>query len=416
MVDFNPIRDLRSPEADPFNVPAGQSTEEVEQIRLRLVLTKEKTEDIVKLIKRKGLVFKKDVEKIQELQRRLRKTIPRIPILRGDASVQGGSERQTTLRRGSLDLDFNRFRTTSTKPVRDPFPILDIIITAVLLRLGIRKQVKVQGGNKIIKFFRTKTNEPVKVKDFVKILEKEFAKTKNPAYKTLLQQLKLSQATKQKVLSQKEGFASSSKKFSKIKDVETTMFPKGRTLTLTRRNSNRLLRDLRKSAKDNNGLGAENFDEVAASTDLVLKEMKNSLFNKIGRLTPGSKEFNQTKRAIEKIDDTLIKVNDIRSDVVESRGLTTIGGGLAEKDVNKTFFEKITEKANKKAIKKSEKEGFIYESPFRNPKNINKKNAPQGNESPLINSLINDSMNNDIAMLNTDTSYRDIIIIKTDQA
>ena len=59
MVDFNPIRDLRSPEADPFNVPAGQSTEEVEQIRLRLVLTKEKTEDIVKLIKRKGLVFKK---------------------------------------------------------------------------------------------------------------------------------------------------------------------------------------------------------------------------------------------------------------------------------------------------------------------------------------------------------------------
>ena len=75
MADFNPIRDLRSPEVDPFNVPAGQSTQEVEQIRLRLVLTKEKTEDIVKLIKRKGLVFKKDVEKIQELQRRLRKCL-----------------------------------------------------------------------------------------------------------------------------------------------------------------------------------------------------------------------------------------------------------------------------------------------------------------------------------------------------
>ena len=29
MNDFNPIRDLRSPEADPFNVPAGQSTQEV---------------------------------------------------------------------------------------------------------------------------------------------------------------------------------------------------------------------------------------------------------------------------------------------------------------------------------------------------------------------------------------------------
>ena len=415
MADFNPIRDLRSPEVDPFNVPAGQSTQEVEQIRLRLVLTKEKTEDIVKLIKRKGLVFKKDVEKIQELQRRLRKTIPRIPILRGDASVQGGSERETTMRRGSLDLDFNRFRTTSTKPVRDPFPILDIIITAILLRLGIRKQVKVQGANKVVQFFRTKTNEPVKVKDFIKILEKEFAKTKNPAYKTLLQQLKLSQATKQKVFSQKEGFAFSSKKFDKIKDVETTMFPKGRILTLTRRNSNRLLRDVRNASRKNNGLGSENFDEVAASTDRILKEMQNDLLEKIGKLTPGSKEFNQTKKALEKLKNTIVKVNDIRADVIEARGLSTIGGGLAEKEA-KSFFEKITEKANKKAIKKSEKEGFIYESPFRTPKNINKKNAPQGNESPLINSLINDSMNNDIAMLNTDTSYRDIIIIDRGQA
>ena len=216
MADFNPIRDLRSPEVDPFNVPAGQSTQEVEQIRLRLVLTKEKTEDIVKLIKRKGLVFKKDVEKIQELQRRLRKTIPRIPILRGDASVQGGSER-ATMRRGGLDLDFNRFRTTSTKPVRDPFQILDIIITAVLLRLGIRKKVKIQGGNKIIKFFRVKTNEPVKAKEFIEILEKEFAKTKNPAYLTLIRQLKLSQATQQKSFSQKEGFDYFSKKFANIK-------------------------------------------------------------------------------------------------------------------------------------------------------------------------------------------------------
>ena len=69
-----------------------------------------------------------------------------------------------------------------------------------------------------------------------------------------------------------------------------------------------------------------------------------------------------------------------------------------------------------KAIKKSETEGFIYESPFRNLRNINKKNAPQGNKSPLINSLINDSMNNDIAMLNTDTSATHFVIIKTDQA
>ena len=72
--DFNPIRDLRSSEVDPFNVPAGQSIQEIEAIRLTLVVTREKTEDLVKLLKRKGLTFKKDVEKIKELQRRLRKT------------------------------------------------------------------------------------------------------------------------------------------------------------------------------------------------------------------------------------------------------------------------------------------------------------------------------------------------------
>ena len=108
MADFNPIRDLRSPEADPFNVPAGQSTQEVEDMRLRLVLTREKTENIVKIIKNKGLVFKKDVEKIQELQRRLRTTIPRIPILRGDASTQIGSQ-VGVQKKGMSGLDFSRF-------------------------------------------------------------------------------------------------------------------------------------------------------------------------------------------------------------------------------------------------------------------------------------------------------------------
>ena len=173
MNDFNPIRDLRSPEADPFNVPAGQSTQEVEDMRLRLVLTREKTENIVKIIKNKGLVFKKDVEKIQELQRRLRKTIPRIPILRGDASVQGGSEEEVTRRSFGLDLNFNRrFRNQTTKPTKDPFPILDIIIAAILLRLGIRGTPK--ASNKITPFFRDKNK--INPKDLIKILEKQFEK------------------------------------------------------------------------------------------------------------------------------------------------------------------------------------------------------------------------------------------------
>ena len=414
MADFNPIRDLRSPEADPFNVPAGQSTEEIEDIRLRLVLTRNKTENIVKIIKNKGLVFKKDVETIQELQRRLRKTIPRIPILRGDASTEVGSQ-VGVQRRGGFGFNFNRFgstKTTTTTTTKTSFPLLEVIVAAILIRLGIKSGPK--SANNITKFFRDKGK--INTKDFIKILEKEFAKTKNPAYKKLLQQLKLSEATKLKSSSQKEGFAFSSKKFDKIKDVETTMFPKGRILTLTRRNSNRLLRDLRNASKKNNGLGAENFDEVAASTDLILKEMKNGLLESIGKLTPGSKQFNQTKKAIEKIDATLIKVNDIRTNVIKLRSETTVGGNLAKEDAASKFFEDLLKDADKRALEKINKLINGGKSPFREPMKIDKKNIPQGSQSPLINSLINDSMNNDIAMLNTDTSATHFVIIKTDQA
>ena len=132
--------------------------------------------------------------------------------------------------------------------------------------------------------------------------------------------------------------------------------------------------------------------------------MKNGLLTKIGKLTPGSKEFNQTKRAIEKIDDTLIKVNDIRTDVIKIRGETTIGGSLAEKDV-------------KKEIKIDETSVDTFMQNLKNMRRkINKKNFKQEEikfEKPI--SFNNDfKSSNDIAMLNTDTSYRDIYVIKVD--
>ena len=390
MADFNPIRDLRSPEVDPFNVPAGQSTQEVEQIRLRLVLTKEKTEDIVKLIKRKGLVFKKDVEKIQELQRRLRKTIPRIPILRGDASVQGGSERET-MRRGGLDLDFNRFRTTSTKPVRDPFPILDIIITAVLLRLGIRKKVKVQGANKVVQFFRVKTNEPVKAKEFIKILEKEFAKTKNPAYLTLIRQLKLSQATQQKAFSQKEGFDYFSKKFANIKVKPN--FIKSQA-EIKRENIKKTL------------LEAE---EKIGLFDKKVKVNRESFFNrgKVKNAAPESEGF------VQKFKNTFKGVFKSK----EQRELEYLNQEIDKlsKELKRITNSKTLDEATKKVEIKR-----ILEQLFKNNDkkiNIQKKFGSKSESGvPLGFNLKGKSMNNDIAMLNTDTSYRDIIIIDRGQA
>ena len=49
MSEFNPIRDLMP--ADPFNVPAGQSSKEVESLRVKLTETKNTTANLVNVIK-----------------------------------------------------------------------------------------------------------------------------------------------------------------------------------------------------------------------------------------------------------------------------------------------------------------------------------------------------------------------------
>ena len=109
--NFNPIKDLQP--VDPFNLPAGESTKSIEAIRLRLVETRSRTAGIVDVLKKRNKDFSKDIKTIRELNRRLMRTIPRIPILRGDASVQGGSLEEISARRGEFDFDFD---TTTVPP------------------------------------------------------------------------------------------------------------------------------------------------------------------------------------------------------------------------------------------------------------------------------------------------------------
>ena len=108
--NFNPIKDLQP--VDPFNLPAGESTKSIEAIRLRLVETRSRTAGIVDILKKRNKDFSKDIKTIRELNRRLMRTIPRIPILRGDASIQGGSLEEISARRGEFDFDFD----TTTVP------------------------------------------------------------------------------------------------------------------------------------------------------------------------------------------------------------------------------------------------------------------------------------------------------------
>ena len=173
MEDFNPITDLQQNE-DKFNVPAGTSTPEIEDIRERLVDTRNKTAELVKVVKKHNPLFKKDIDKIKFLNKRLYKTIPRIPAMRGVASSEFGSELKDEDKKARLQLDFFRTfksRTLVSAPVKQRLPILETIIFLILTR-GRGKGKQRVTTNFSDNARRTTFSE----KDAIKILESIFKK------------------------------------------------------------------------------------------------------------------------------------------------------------------------------------------------------------------------------------------------
>ena len=169
---FNPITDLQP--ADPFNVPVGESSEEVESIRLKLVVTRNKTAELVNILKKKNVSFKKDIDTIRELNRRLMRTIPRIPILRGDASSQTNRLEELSIRRGQFDIDTTLIPKPDAKiPQRLLNFAVDIILTIyggkiinlIFKRLGILKLIPPKLLEKIIKT-KPNPNKPFEIPIF----------------------------------------------------------------------------------------------------------------------------------------------------------------------------------------------------------------------------------------------------------
>ena len=406
MNDFNPIRDLRSPEADPFNVPAGQSTQEVEDMRLRLVLTREKTENIVKIIKNKGLVFKKDVEKIQELQRRLRKTIPRIPILRGDASVEGGSEEEITRRSFGFDLDFNRrFRTKTKVPTKDPFPFFDLIFTTIVLILarGGGKGIKVPPFLKNLFKGKGKGADPTNIDDILKQLDKQI-KELEKAKKFVPQSLRNAKKNLELVQQNQNTAARMSAAFDKNKNVirrgqrdaqlankllkENKAFVKRETQTI--RDSIAFTKKMIKQDLAKNPVDAfENLQVARATFTNRIQGLENLI--KIdkslpkGRVKAIRKVIAELKKANKEIDDITRELSDKYPQILE------------EFQKNEEFMKILSGKS--KLNQEQFKQLF--------------KMLKVGGGTPLS-SVNANTMSNDIAMLNTDTSYRDIYVIKVD--
>ena len=169
---FNPITDLQP--ADPFNVPVGESSEEVESIRLKLVVTRNKTAELVNILKKKNVSFKKDIDTIRELNRRLMRTIPRIPILRGDASSQTNRLEELSIRRGQFDIDTTLIPKPDAKiPQRLLNFAVDIILTIyggkiinlIFKRLGILKLIPPKLLEKLTKT-KPNPNKPFEIPIF----------------------------------------------------------------------------------------------------------------------------------------------------------------------------------------------------------------------------------------------------------
>ena len=405
MNDFNPIRDLRSPEADPFNVPAGQSTQEVEDIRLTLVLTREKTENIVNIIKKKGLVFKKDVEKIQELQRRLRKTIPRIPILRGDASVQGGSEEEITRRRFGFDLDFNRrFRTKTKVPTKDPFPFFDLIFTAIVLFLTRRggKGIKVPPFIKNLFKGKGKGADPTTIDDILKQLDKQI-KELEKAKEFVPQSLRNAKKNLELVKQNQTTAARMSAGFEKNKNTILS----GKKFAKNKRMFEKELKNLEKGIPEYKIMEFLNKNNITSPTLLRnrLNKAYTSDINKLlksqkdGKITPGEyvEEYFNLKTRYDKF---LLEIEVYTKDVENIVG-KSLKSNLYKK--YKQPLPKSLQQSNKE-IREFIKQNVSPDNPLYEILNKGKSKV-QLDVKP---------MSNDIAMLNTDTSYRDIYIIKVD--
>tara|TARA_B000000557_G_scaffold53928_1_gene41495 strand:+ start:1340 stop:2572 length:1233 start_codon:yes stop_codon:yes gene_type:complete len=405
MNDFNPIRDLRSPEADPFNVPAGQSTQEVEDIRLTLVLTREKTENIVNIIKKKGLVFKKDVEKIQELQRRLRKTIPRIPILRGDASVQGGSEEEITRRRFGFDLDFNRrFRTKTKVPTKDPFPFFDLIFTAIVLFLTRRggKGIKVPPFIKNLFKGKGKGADPTTIDDILKQLDKQI-KELEKAKEFVPQSLRNAKKNLELVKQNQTTAARMSAGFEKNKNTILS----GKKFAKNKRMFEKELKNLEKGIPEYKIMEFLNKNNITSPTLLRnrLNKAYTSDINKLlksqkdGKITPGEyvEEYFNLKTRYDKF---LLEIEVYTKDVENIVG-KSLKSNLYKK--YKQPLPKSLQQSNKE-IREFIKQNVSPDNPLYEILNKGKSKVK----------LDGKPMSNDIAMLNTDTSYRDIYIIKVD--
>ena len=497
MRGFNPITDLRPP--DPFNEPAGQSTEAIERIRTRLVSTREKTAELVDVIKAKNISFKKDIDKIQELNRRLRKTIPRIPIMRGDAGTTSGDTIEEQFRRG-FGLGFGGFaRSRQKAPVKSAFPFLDLAIAGLLGARGMKGLGKKTdlGAFNNIKNFTRKNTKPIKpsevyipfdttkggrrtiniteLADFLNKLDKkpnvikpgsgtvipfrrppafvpskEVAKKRGKVFEgdasqrtvdveaqvvseqNIISRLtKIFEARRLKKFSKEKGFLQFSKRADELQKL--TKVPFEFRPYDTRLEVNRYVQQLQRAARGKTNIKYPDFNSIEnlftsnrADLKVMLKQRKAQLNN----LTPGTEDYKNMQSSIRLVESGIRRINKSFE-----RYLNKVDSQLKQsvrlERQNRNIIKRMLNKANKEAedflkLPKSQREQIL--------KNIKEGEdildyIKRGGDDYVPNDQLNfetyrfnknkskvnaKPMNNDLAMLNTNTGFTRETVIITD--
>lgn len=415
MAEFNPITDLM-----PLDSPMesdNTSTEQIQSLKTRLEQTQSGVTNVLNILKAKNTLLGRDLDKITALNYRLRRTIPRIPILPGKAGVEFGELAKERKKRGGFSLprlplffpDFpsKKQKTKTTfkkKKVRNAIKTLSKVKDAALITGATVGTVKsgqslIKEGRKITKKFmkdggKVRLGLPAKEESAItrgfRNIKKFFGgtnksvKVDKPAVN--YSDLPTKERMRNAVIMNEKGII----KFP----------PMSREGILIRRNA-KLKKELLDLEKKIPEFAIFDFMKKAKlkSPTLLKSDLKKLYIRDYQRIM---RSYRQNKIGVQ---DMLEQTDDLRN-AYETNALQVDRYGEEVMAIFETFKMRgvNTKKVNQSILKDVLED--IRKIPKRFPKILGKSiDLSKINVKP---------MSNDIAMLNTDTGVTNTVIILTD--
>ena len=427
MAQFNPITDLMPMDSSEESV--DKSSEQIESIRIQLTQTRDSLSNVVNIIKVKNSLLERDLDKIENLNERLKRTIPRIPIMRGMAGVQFSDLTEEKKKRGGLNIPMLPPPPPKTKEVTYKRPGLKAAADAIGNFVNAALVLSYVGSLKNI--FRPKVQAPVPANKIVPVTPGVLTPKKEKLIERVLSFLKTKKLAR---TSKKSGYAAFSRDASKIKPE-----------TLVERITKAYEKNF---GKEFNPVLSRRGNLVRQGNKLLEQEQKSNRLAKIfkfiktkpqtrgrvnKRITRKLLNQNKLEKILRDADSKLFKSGQEADSIA-----AVVRKVLKEGDVgsaNLTKSEKSTFQAFKKYLDDAIEEGiftqkdvgelrkFLRQSDVGG-ENINfekvleqlRKNVFGGSffETSKPGAFLNTkSMNDDIAMLNTDTGVTNTVIFIT---